>query len=521
MATTTAPKFKPNVVDRVVGWFDPLRGLRRVNARQVLARAYEGASKRDGWNPQRPGASADADHAGDATELRHRARALVHNVPYMAQGLRSLVANVIGTGIAPNWTGLRADVLNTAWSRWTKDADADGRMDLYGLQAAAYRAMEQDGEVLVRFRPRLRSDGLTVPLQIQLLEIDWLDSQKTARLQTGGWIRNGIEYDPLGRVAGYWLFDEHPGEMAGAVMRRTGSSRKVDAAYICHLFTPDRPGQGRGFSRLAPVIARVRDLQLYEDAEISRKNLESRLSVIGSGDIDLLGNAGPGEAEALRTGSLGELPSGAVMQVPTGTNLTVVQPHAMPGYVQYVKHQLHIIAAGFGVTYEMMTGDVSEVNFSSARVRMLDFRREAELTQWTLLVPKLCDRICREFEDACVLAGIVQRAQYQFEHATPKWNYVDPAKDVKADLAEISGGLSSISEKLRQRGYKPADVFRELATDIATLRELGIFDALAAMRTGQNTTGNDSADGDGAPDEARPKTKVSAEDGGDGGEDDA
>ena len=98
---------------------------------------------------------------------------------------------------------------------------------------------------------------------------------------------------------------------------------------------------------------------------------------------------------------------------------------------------------------------------------------------------------------------------------------MDPAKDVKADLAEISGGLSSISEKLRQRGYKPADVFRELATDIATLRELGIFDALAAMRTGQSTAGNDSADGDGAPDEARPKTKVSAEDGGDGGEDDA
>lgn len=516
MAKTTTK----NIVDRVVGYFDPMRGLRRFQVRQVLARAYEGASKRDGWIPQRAGASANTDHAVDAQELRHRARALVHNVPYVAQGLRSLVANVIGTGISPNWTGLRADVLNSAWDRWTKEADADGRMDLYGLQAAAYRAMEQDGEVLLRFRPRLRTDGLTVPLQIQLLEIDWLDSQKTAALANGGWIRNGIEYDPLGRVAGYWLFDEHPGETGGTLLRRAVNSRKVDAQSICHLFTPDRPGQGRGFSRLAPVIARVRDLQLYEDAEISRKNLESRLSVLGSGDIELLGNSGPGDAAALRTGSLGDLPSGAIMQVPTGTNLTVVQPQAMPGYVQYVKHQLHIIAAGFGVTYEMMTGDVSEVNFSSARVRMLDFRREAELTQWTLLVPKLCDRICREFEDACVLAGIVQRAQYQFEHATPKWQYVDPAKDVKADLAEISGGLSSISEKLRQRGYKPADVFNELAADIGTLRELGIFDALAAMRTGQSTASN-GAEGDATSDEARPATKVTAEDGGDGGEDDA
>ena len=477
-----------NIVDRVVGYFSPASGLRRSVLRQALTRAYEGASKRDGWNPQRAGASANNDHAGDATELRHRARALVHNVPYIAQGLRSLVANVVGTGITPNWTGSRADILNTVWSKWINEADAEGRTDLYGLQAAAYRAMEQDGEVLVRFRPRLRTDGLAAPLQLQLLEIDWLDSQKTGPLPSGGWIRNGVEYDPLGRVSGYWLFDEHPGEITGT-FKRAGTSRKVAAQYICHLFTPDRPGQGRGFSRLAPVIVTVRDLQLYEDAELARKNLESRLSVLGSGDIDLLGASRAPDTDGgpSRNTSLGELPSGAIMQLPTGTNLTVVQPQAMPGYVEYIKHKLHIIAAGWGVTYEMMTGDVTEVNFSSARVRILDFRREAEVTQWTLLVPKLCDRICREFEDACALAGTIPRANYEFEQSTPKWNYVDPAKDVKADLDEISGGLSSFSEKLRQRGYKPADVFAELASDITQLRELGIFDALSAMRAGQAT----------------------------------
>lgn len=485
MATTKPGQTKPaNIIDRVVGYFDPRRGLRRVWDRELLQRAHEGASKRDGWNPQRAGGSANTDHAADAQELRSRARALVQNVPYIAQGLRSLVANIVGTGIQPNWTGTRADVLNTVWKRWVREADADGRLDLYGLQAAAYRAMEQDGEVLVRFRPRHKIDGLAAPLQLQLMEIDWLDSAKTAALPTGGRITSGIEYDPLGRVSGYWLFDEHPGESTGAI-RRFSTSRRVDARYICHLFTPDRPGQGRGFPRLAPVIATVRDLQLYEDAEIARKNLETRLAVLGSGDVDMLADRQAGVDAALSPGHLGDLPSGGLMQVPPGTGLTVVQPQAMPGYVEYVKHKLHIIAAGWGVTYEMMTGDVREVNFSSARVRMLDFRREAELTQWTLLVPQLCDRICREFEDACVLAGVVQKAEYSFEHSTPKWSYVDPAKDVKADLAEITGGLSSISEKLRQRGYKPADVFNELAEDIRTLQSLGIFDALSAMRTGR------------------------------------
>ena len=38
--------------------------------------------------------------------------------------------------------------------------------------------MEQDGEVLIRLRARRLEDGLPVPLQIQVLEIDWLDSSK-------------------------------------------------------------------------------------------------------------------------------------------------------------------------------------------------------------------------------------------------------------------------------------------------------------------------------------------------------
>jgi lambda family phage portal protein len=470
-------------VDRLVGYFSPARGLRRQVARELLTRAYEGASRTDGWRPVRAGASANTDHAMDARELRVRARALVQNVPYVAQGMRSLVANVIGTGITPTWAGQRADVLNSAWKRWVDECDADMRLNMTGLQAAAYRAMQTDGEVFIRLRPRQRGDGLTVPLQLQMLEADYLDTTKNAELSNGGRITLGIETDAIGRPVGYWMYDDHPGDGLRAMVPR---SRRIDAADIIHLFTPERPGQSRGFTRLAPVIARVRDLQLYEDAELNRKNLETRLSVLQSGSIDLLGDQHELEGLGNRgqnTRDVGSLPSGAIVDVPMGSSLTVVQPQAMPGYTDYVKHQLHLIAAGMGVTYEMMTGDVREVNFSSARVRMLDFRREAEVEQWTIIVPRLCDRICRAFEDAAVLAGIVPRATYQVYHSTPKWAYVDPSKDVQADLAEISGGLSSISEKLRQRGYNPTDVFQELARDVEMLKELGLFDALAVMRS--------------------------------------
>ena len=476
-----------NLIDKAIGYFNPLAGLRRHTARELLHRAYEGASQRDGWRPRRPGAAANTDHAADGQALRVRSRALVQNVPYMAQGLRALVANVVGTGIVPNWLGEDADALNAAWEKWVPQADADGRLDLYGLQAAAYRAMEQDGEVLIRLRPRRLTDGFAVPLQLQLLEIDWLDSSKMGRPDRAGeYVINGIQYDALGRVSGYWLFDQHPGEINTTMRGRTSSSF-VPADRIIHLYTPERPGQGRGFPRCAPVVARVRDLQVYEDSELQRKNLESRLSVLASGDVAALSSppAGEGTADPQRTGELGSLAGGAIIQIPMGMTTTVIEPKAAPGYVEYVKQQLHLIAAGFGVTYEMMTGDVTEVNFSSARVRMLDFRREAEMTQWTLLVPKLCMPICRAFADAAALAGVVRRPNYEIDHATPKWDYVNPDQDVKADLNEIAGGLSSISEKLRRRGYKPEAVFTELAADIKRLRELGLLDVMLMLQKGK------------------------------------
>lgn len=473
-------------LDRLVGVFNPDRALSRHRARQLLVRAYEGASKRDGWNPRRAGASANADHSADAATLRARSRALVQNVPYIAQGLRALVANIIGTGIAPRWIGQDKDVLETLWKEWGKACDADGRWDIYGLQAAAYRAQEQDGEVLIRLRWRRPSDGLPVPLQLQLLEIDWLDSTKT-QPNGNNQIVNGIEYDVLGKVAGYWLFDEHPGER-GLKLRARISSRFVSADNIIHLYTAERPGQGRGFPRISPVIARTRDLQLYEDAELQRKNLETRLGVLASGNVADIANPptpnDPVDRTAAQAGDLGPLQSGGITQVPQGLNLTVVEPKAVPGYVDYVKYQLHLIAAGWGVTYEMMTGDMTGVNFSSARVARLNFQRQAEMEQWLHFIPKW-DRITRAFVDASVLAGKVRRPNYNVEYSTPKWDYVNPEQEVKADLAEISGGLSSFSEKLRKRGYSPPLVFAELATDIQALRDSGVLDVMLQLQKGK------------------------------------
>src|SRR5450830_1683536 len=131
-----------NILDRLIGAFNPQAGLRRHQARELLQRAYEGASPRDGWRPRRAGASADTDHRADSATLRVRARSLVKNTPYVARALGSMVANVIGTGIGRRSGGRDAKRITGLWQEWSKVGGAGGVRKLGGVQAAAYRAME-------------------------------------------------------------------------------------------------------------------------------------------------------------------------------------------------------------------------------------------------------------------------------------------------------------------------------------------------------------------------------------------
>ena len=102
---TRTKKLAPTWLDRAIGWVNPRAGLKRASARDMLARAYEGASRADGWRPRRAGASARTDHLADARELRHRARPLVGNVPYIT--LAAVASERAAREIADDWNARR------------------------------------------------------------------------------------------------------------------------------------------------------------------------------------------------------------------------------------------------------------------------------------------------------------------------------------------------------------------------------------------------------------------------------
>lgn len=483
---------QPTLLDRVIEWASPVRGLARMEARMraAMSRAYLAASPSDTWRPRRAGASADADYAMDARRLRAKSRALFQNVEYIIGGLNARVAHGVGTGIVPKWGGDDGKRLAELWRQHAADTalDADGVRTVYAMQHTAWQTMDVDGECLVRvrrYRPAQRPGR--VPLAFQLLEVDWVDDTRTSPQRAGNRVINGKEYTPQGELYGWWLWEEHPGNISTASARLKTRSEFVPASDIRHVYQPARPGQGRGFPRLAGVINRSRDLQLLEDGELQRKLLEGRLSVLASGNIGGLQDPQSALAGMSKTGQVGQLASGGIVQTAPGMDFTVVQPRAVPGFVDYCYYNIHLICAGGGFLFEHATTNMKEVNFSSSRMARINFKQEIEQLQWLHFIPGLCEWMAREFAEAAALAGLVNPslvARYTLEHSTPKWESVNPVQDAAADQAQIGFGLSSWSERYRRNNDDPEVRIQELAGDIAKFKELGVWTEILALTKG-------------------------------------
>ncbi len=110
-------------------------------------------------------------------DMTARARYLIRNNGYAANAVESWAGNAVGTGIKPS-SGIADAVLKERvqrlWLRWTDESDAEGLTDFYGQQRRAARELFIAGEVFFRIRPRRPEDGLSVPLQLQMLPAEML-----------------------------------------------------------------------------------------------------------------------------------------------------------------------------------------------------------------------------------------------------------------------------------------------------------------------------------------------------------
>ncbi len=460
-------------------------------ARRVSAFPYEGATsgRRLGtWSTTRDAVNSVWYQSAD--QLVARSRDIARKDGWACKAIEEWVCNAIGNGIKPQ--SLHSDPatkekIQKLWSQFADECDVAGITDFYGLQALAFRSMAEGGECFVRKHVRTMDEGLTVPLQLQLMETEQLPfylARPTPDTPRGNVVRASIELDPAGRRTAYYFYKEHPGERL--LFPNYLDLLRIPAAEIMHIFRPLRPGQLRGVPWLANALVRLWELDQYDDAELLRKKFAAMMMafIIRQNPEDpFFGNeqsgsqntdAG-GQTEADQPGvQVAQLEAGTMMDLEPGEDVKFTDPADVGGnYEAFERQTLLRIGAGLGLPYDMLTGDLSQTSYSSIRAGILSFRRLCEQIQYGVFIFQFCRPAWRAFVEAAVLAGQLDVRDYQANRAeylavewhTPKWAWVDPEKDVKAEVIAIRAGLKSRGMAINETGMDEEDVDRQIARD--------------------------------------------------------
>jgi lambda family phage portal protein len=436
--------------------------LRRTQPRQLAGPGLEAASGRrfeGNWN------TVAADPSLSNAVVRQRARYAVANDPYCNNGAAAWRDGLIGSGITP--TSLVPDpaareTITDRWRRFVDIADIEGRTDLYGLQGISAHTLVIDGECLVYLVPGPE-------LRLRIIPTDRLETSLSRSL-SGGQIAAGVEFDSEGRRIAYHFRKD---DMSLATVR-------VPASDICHVFRPDQPGLVRGISWFAPVLLTANELSQLLDAMLVGQKVSSMLM----GFLYDQNNSGALPFEGTQTGSIlqGGLEPATIKVLPQGWDIKLTSPQQVSTGIDLAKMNVRSIAAGLGLPDHLVSGDLSQANYSSLRAGLVQWKRRLEQVQFHVLAPQLLTPIWRRWLTLEVLSGRIDAPGFAddpeswlgVEWYPPPLDWVDPEKDAKAEVELIAAGLKSRRQAVAERGYSVETLDAEIAADREREATLGL-----------------------------------------------
>lgn len=434
-----------------MSWLTRLLDRRSTAAPQV--RSYDAATAaRTRFNG---GANRFASYGPETVaaspSIRSRARHAAENNSLATAAVAAWVDAAIGPGIAP--TSQHPDpetraLLDAHFLRWAKRADASGRGDFWSLQAAMVKGQRIDGEAFVLWR----GDRLLQLPPEQLADI------------TTETIAAGVELSDDGAAIAYHVHPIRPDAMQATYAPPV----RIDAGDLLHIFEPAGPGAVRGVSPLAPVLLALSELDAVEDALITQTRVAALLSVI------LTNTAEMGGKDPLQDGAA--LEPGAMIRLPGNWKIDTVAPQQSQQAGEFLRHLTHRIATGVGVPVWLVTGDVSQANYSSLRAALVAFRQRIERYQFQVLVPQLLDPVWRRVATMAALEhGLpIDEDLFAVEWIPPAQPWVDPAKDAAATIAQMDAGLMSRRQAVAALGYSVEKLDAEIAADREREAALGL-----------------------------------------------
>lgn len=428
--------------------------------------------------------------------LRARARQQARNNDYVVRLIQILQNNVVGasgfkarskvTDFQDKPDKIVRKVIENSWGEFGEE------VDLIAFQQLIISSMVTDGEAFIYLRDT--KEGI-LP---ELVDPARLDVEFNRSENNGPLIIMGIEYDQFLRPIAYHVNDTyekaHPGtgDTSGQNIKRT----RVPASNMLHLFKKLYVGQKRGIPWVAVSLSRLFQLGRYEEAALTAARIgAAKMGFFSSEENDEY--SGDGESGDMQLNA----------EAGTFENIGAMKFQAFdPSYPAgefktFMDKTLQGISAGLGVDYHTLGNDLSGVNYSSARVGMLETREYYKTVQGWMIAGFVKPTFKRwlstelfyqrlRIKDRPLNRGLSYYLPASF--VGRRWEWVDPQKEAAGKRIQWEMRILSLSQIIRERGDDPEEVFLEIAEENKRMAELGITPVDVLEKLGANNAEEDN-----------------------------
>lgn len=410
-------------------------------------------------------------------QLQNESRTLAVNTPHGKRAAQYQSDNVVGkTGINPQPQIIRADgstdiELNLkiksafeAWATRGRRFALDRSFGWREFQEVIERARFVDGESFIRLHEE-------DTLRIEVIESERVDV--THQFDTPEtYCYMGIEYSKKSNApVRYWIK-----KINYLTQTANGELEGVDADDVIHYYRKFFPNQMRGIPEATSALTTLIQYEAFKTYTlVQKKAAASTMGFItedkdSQEQLDLNNLNGDDEEEPEEI--VQELQAGVIQKLPQGHDIKqLTSTQGGDDFISFTNRLENHIAMGFGFFEQGYRGDTSSINYSSAR-----FGDQSQRVMFSnvqrLMQERVLDVIYERWLQSAVLNDeipismtMVSFVLNNTDWSYPRWDSIDPKKEIETDVLKIENGLVSRKSVISSYGEDPSVVMAEVESE--------------------------------------------------------
>jgi lambda family phage portal protein len=391
------------------------------------------------------------------------------------------------------------------WCR-AEHCDITGQSSFPETTRMLTEGLARDGEFLVR--EIIGTKDTPYRYQLQVLNVDRLDLNYRGTATNGNTIRMGVERNSAGKPVAYYVLERNPND---ALSNNTQAHVRIAATDIIHKFIRVDPEQIRGVPWAHAIMTGQNMLHMFEEAAVTA-------AVVGASNMGFYEPPAPGDAayvppneDAAGYGAevaddedasgnlMKDAVGGAFETLPPGWKFSKFDPnYPHAAFDPFVQSRKRDIASGLDVAHHNLSGDMSGVNYSSARIAELQ-ERDCWRAGQQFMINAFVMRVAERWLEFALLGGAltmpngsslpaikIDKFKAGLGFTARGWDWVDPLKEVTAAKVAIEEGLATRTQVVASKGGDFEENIIELEREMALLKQHGITLGAKVQTPAQN-----------------------------------